>query len=110
MGWIPLGHFGGSFTGDVALQMMVYSGDDGAFNVFADNLYASDQLGTCQQQLNAVNGGLSNSQQTLAQVFSNPQFTIPGATPLEQYQNLVNAILGLNRGRLEGLYMNLGGK
>jgi len=60
----------------------------------------------CQQQLQ---DGLSKIQQKLAQVFRNPQFTIPGATPLEQYDSLVNAILGLNKGRLEGLYMNLGG-
>lgn len=124
MEWVRLGHFENTFASDVVLQIMVYTGDDGTFTVSSDNVYASDQVGTCQQQLqvlqdqvntltsqiNAVNSGLSNIQQTLVQVFSNPQFTIPGATPLEQYQNLVNAILGLNSGRLQGLYMNLGGK
>jgi hypothetical protein len=143
--WVRLGRFENTFVCDVVLQIMVYTGDDGTFTVASDNVYASDQVGTCQQQLqvlqaqvgtlssqnqtltsqnqiltqqngqlqtqvNAVNSGLSNIQQNFVQVFSNPQFTIPGATPLEQYQNLVDAILGLNRGRLQGLYMNLGGK
>jgi hypothetical protein len=144
-GWLQLGNFEGAFTGDIALSMMVYSGDNGIFTVSSDKVYASDQYDICRQHLqllqdqvsvltsqnqiltsqnqtltqqngqlqahvSAVNSGLSTIQQNLVQVFGNPQFTIPGATPLEQYQNLVDAILGLNRGRLQGLYTNLGGK
>jgi N-acetylneuraminic acid mutarotase len=74
------------------------------------NQTLTQQNSQLQTQVNAVNSGLSNIQQALGQAFSNPQFTVPGATPLERYQNLVNAILSLNRGRLQGVYMNLGGK
>lgn len=65
---------------------------------------------TLTSQLGTVTSGLGSITNQLQQIFENPRFKIPGSTPLEQYQNLVNAILGLNRGRLEGLYALLGGK
>lgn len=46
----------------------------------------------------------------LRSVFGNPAFVLPGGTPFEQLQNVVNAITRLNRGRKEGLYVNLGGR
>jgi hypothetical protein len=46
----------------------------------------------------------------LRRAFNKPSFSIPGATPQQRLQNLINAILGLNNGRKEGLYQSLGGK
>lgn len=54
--------------------------------------------------------GLISLQNDFRVMFNDPTFVIPGATPLEQYQNLVTAILQLNKGRKEGIYTNLGGK
>jgi len=67
-----------------------------------------------QNQVNQLTtglvSGLTNLQNHFRVVFHDPTFVIPGATPLEQYQNLINAILNLNKGRKEGIYTNLGGK
>lgn len=56
--------------------------------------------------------GLDLVQDVLGNAFSDPNFLIPGATPPAQYQNqnLIAAIANLSKGRLEGLYVNLGGK
>lgn len=75
---------------------------------------AEQQIEDLQSQLTqlttALGDGLTSVQNDFRVVFNNPNFVIPGATPLEQYQNLINAILNLNKGRKEGLYVNLGGK
>jgi alpha-tubulin suppressor-like RCC1 family protein len=67
-----------------------------------------------QNQVNQLTtglvSGLNNLQNDFRVTFNNPTFVISGATPSEQYQNLINAILNLNKGRKEGLYTNLGGK
>jgi len=67
-----------------------------------------------QSQVNQLTtglvSGLTKLQNDFRVVFNDPTFVIPGATPLEQYQNLINAILNLNKGRKEGIYTNLGGK
>jgi hypothetical protein len=36
MGWVPLGTFPGAFTGDVIVQIAVYTGDNGTFHVSSD--------------------------------------------------------------------------
>ena len=46
----------------------------------------------------------------LRAAFGSPQFTLPGATPYAQLENVINAIRLLNHGRKEGLYVNLGGR
>jgi len=58
----------------------------------------------------AVNDFLNSIEQDLRRTFNDPRFTIPGATTQQRLQNLMNAILSLNRGRKEGLYQALGGK
>jgi len=40
MDWVLLGSFEGAFTEDVRLHIVVYSGDDGTFNVSCDKVYA----------------------------------------------------------------------
>jgi hypothetical protein len=73
-----------------------------------------EQVATVTQQYQTMNSGLQYGlggvEQAMQQAFNNSQFHIPGATPLLQFQSLVNAILGVNRGQLLGLYMNLTGK
>jgi outer membrane murein-binding lipoprotein Lpp len=46
----------------------------------------------------------------LRAAFGDPRFTLPGSTPFEQLRNLVDAVMELNRGRKEGVYVNLGGR
>jgi chromosome segregation ATPase len=80
----------------------------------AEKAALQTQVNTLMAENAALTSGLSSGldgiEQTLQLLFDDPQFQIPGATLLEQYQNLVNAIKGLNKGRLEGLYKALGGK
>jgi hypothetical protein len=46
----------------------------------------------------------------LAAAFGDPGFTIPGATPADQLQSLINALKGLNHGQQLAIYSGLGGK
>jgi Concanavalin A-like lectin/glucanases superfamily len=62
------------------------------------------------QQLQSVANGVQSVQSAMRAAFGNPQFTIPGSTPVEQQQSLIQAILALNRGQLQVLYRSLGGK
>lgn len=79
----------------------------------ADALAQIDSLSAenarLQGDLAAAQSALGTVEQTLARLFSNPQFRIPGNTVPEQLDALVSAIVRLNRGRQEGLYVNLGG-
>lgn len=43
-------------------------------------------------------------------VFNDPDFAVPGDTLLEKFEALTQAVLDLNKGRKEGIYVNLGGK
>ncbi|HWT79327.1 MAG TPA: hypothetical protein VN648_11055, partial [Candidatus Methylomirabilis sp.] len=74
------------------------------------NTQLQGQVTSLGQQIQAVSSNLAAVQRSLAQSFNNAQFAIQGDSPTQQMQNLVNAILGLNRGRLQGIYQNLGGK
>jgi YVTN family beta-propeller protein len=63
-----------------------------------------------QAQCNpAVASAISSLQDNFRQIFANPKFVVPGATPLEQLQNIIQAVLHLNKGRKMGVYTNLGG-
>jgi hypothetical protein len=73
----------------------------------AQNAQLQQQL---QNLTGGVGGGLTILQNDFRAMFNNPTFVIPGATLLEQYQNLITAILHLNQGRKMGIYTNLGGK
>jgi hypothetical protein len=83
-----------------------------AANGTVNNL--TSQVTQLQAQLNqqsAATAALVNGVEAdLRLTFNNPSFTIPGATPQQRLQNLINAISGLNKGRKEGLYQSLGGK
>lgn len=93
------------------------------------------QKQTLQNQLNSANQTIGNLNAQVAQLqvqlsqrqplisafvnlveanlrstFNNPRFTIPGATPEQRLQNLINALLNLNKGHKEGIYQSLGGK
>lgn len=78
------------------------------------NTQLQQELQTVQAQLvqltTVVTNGLTSLTIDFQSVFSDPMFVIPGATLEEQYQNLIAAILNLNKGRKEGIYVNLGGK
>ncbi len=72
------------------------------------------QLTSANQTLTAQNNAMSTQIQALDQffatMFNNPTFQLPGSTPQQQLQNLVNAISQLNHGQQQALYKNLGGK
>ena len=57
-----------------------------------------------------VETGVDVVETPLRQAFNDPTFTIPGASPAQQLTNLTDAVARLNRGRLQGVYENLGGK
>jgi chromosome segregation ATPase len=58
----------------------------------------------------ALNGALAAIQLDLQLSFSDPAFVLPGATTLDRLQNLVTALVTLERGRKLGVYTNLGGR
>ena len=108
-------------TANAALQTQVntLTADNAALQTQVTTLMAEKdalqtQVTTLMAEKAALTSGLSSGsdgiEQTLQMLFNDPQFQIQGATLLEQYQNLVNALNGLNKGRLEGLYKALGGK
>jgi chaperonin cofactor prefoldin len=72
------------------------------------------QLQQLQGQLNqsqaGINALLNSLEADFRKTFNNPNFTIPGATPQQRLQNLINALISLNKGRKEGIYQSLGGK
>ena len=67
-----------------------------------------------QAQINLLQGAigvtLGGVETNFRAEFHDPQFMIPGATPFDRLQNLMNAILNLNHGRKQGVYANLGGQ
>lgn len=89
-----------SCQGSLANETTLYDGELAA--------YAS-----CEAQLttqtNAIAVDITAIQNRLRVLFNDPTFTIPGATPLDQYNNLMTALIGQNTGRLNGLYKSLGG-
>ncbi len=69
------------------------------------------QLQNQLTQLNTtLNNGLTAMQADFRHVFRNPHFTIPGSTASQKYQSVIQAILLLNHGRKQGIYVNLGGR
>lgn len=62
------------------------------------------------QSQSAIAPLVNSIEADLRLTFKNPRFTIPGATPQQRLQNLIKALLSLNKGRKEGLYQGLGGK
>lgn len=82
---------------------------------------ANQTINTLNSQIIQIQGQLAQSQasvaaflnsieQDLRRTFKDPRFTIPSANTQQRLQNLMNAILSLNKGRKEGLYQSLGGK
>ncbi len=67
-----------------------------------------------QTQLNGLNNvfvtGLAALQADFRVTFKDPNFVLPGATMLEQYSNVIQAILSLNKSSKMGIYKSLGGK
>ncbi len=66
-------------------------------------------IAALQAQVNSVNGSTASLDVAFQRIFSDPSFKIPGATTEEKIANLISAIQRLNRGRQQGLYVNLGG-
>lgn len=64
------------------------------------NAQLQNQVDTVSQQIQLLSSDLGRE-------FNDPGFIIPGATPQEQIQNLVNAISQLNHGHRQELYKNL---
>jgi len=79
------------------------------------------ELALRQAELNEAEARIAELETTLSSsfagieadfqtVFSDPDFVIPGDTLSEKLESLVNAMLGINKGRKKGIYENLGGK
>jgi peptidoglycan hydrolase CwlO-like protein len=67
------------------------------------------QLTSENLQIAALTAQIASLQQLLQSALNDPNFTVPGATPQQQLQNLVTAISNLNPGQKLALYKNLGG-
>jgi len=68
------------------------------------------QVATLTQQLQTVASGVDSIESSMRTAFNAPQFAIPGATPIARSSNLLGAILNLNKGQLQAIYRNLGGR
>jgi hypothetical protein len=66
--------------------------------------------GELTQLNNKLSSNLISVQAYFRNLFADPGFTIQGGTNVQQFQNLIDAILKLNNGRAMGLYQNFGGK
>ena len=64
---------------------------------------------TIAQTNAAMASSVSSLESNFRQVFGNPTFVVPGATPLQQLQNIVQAVVGLKKQSKQGVYNNLGG-
>jgi uncharacterized repeat protein (TIGR03803 family) len=64
-----------------------------------------------QTQLDQLNGNLSagliSVQNDFRTVFKDPDFALPGSTPVGQLQNLIQAILNMTRGEKNPIYQGL---
>jgi septal ring factor EnvC (AmiA/AmiB activator) len=60
-------------------------------------------------QVTAVSGSMATLGSTLAAQFNNPSFVMPGNTPEEQAENLKAALLSLNPGQRQAVFLSLGG-
>jgi hypothetical protein len=69
----------------------------------------TQQLGAANQTIAALNAQIASLQEMLRATFKDPTFTVPGATPQQQVQNLIAAINNLNPGQKQALYKSLGG-
>lgn len=49
-------------------------------------------------------------QANFRQEFNDPAFAVPGADPMKQLQNIVYAVINLNKGHKTGVYTNLGSR
>lgn len=75
---------------------------------------ANTQVAQLQQQLlaatgslGAIDASLAALQANLRQEFSDPNFVIPGATTQAKVKAVINAVIGLNHGRVQGVYQAL---
>ncbi len=57
--------------------------------------------------LGSIEGALAALQANLRQEFSDATFVIPGATTQAKVNAVINAVIGLNHGRKQGVYQAL---
>lgn len=83
------------------------SAANGAITTLQSQLAATNT--TIGQTNAAMTASVASLQNDFRQVFGNPTFVVPGATPLQQLQNIVQAVIGLKKSSKKGVYNNLGG-
>lgn len=85
--------------------MVLQSVADHAGQCQLDLQAAQEELSACPADLQTANEAIAQTdaavrtsvtslQNDFRQVFTNPTFVVPGATPLEQLQALIQAVLG----------------
>lgn len=79
--------------------------DIAALEAERDGLIAN--LAVLQAQMDSLNATLNVFQAVLADVSGVPVFAIPGNTPADQIQNLINVISNMNQGKLMDLIDDL---
>jgi uncharacterized coiled-coil protein SlyX len=101
-------------SGNAVLQVQLNQAQGQVASLTAQMAALLSERVAVQTQLDLLNGALSSGLMSLQgdfrSVFASPAFTIPGGTNVAQYQNLVRAVLTLNKGRKTGVYEGLGGK
>lgn len=96
-----------------ALRAQIAALDAQAAEMQAQIAALESRAASLETQLAQVNAFAKNLvallQENFQQTFNDPAFVVPGASPMAQLQNIVSAVIKLNKGHKTGVYTNLGG-
>ncbi len=103
------GTLGGFFTGLID-EVQIY--DHALTDADVDFLFhnPAEAVEDCAIQKARIDEQIQRLTVDFQQVFGKPEFRIPGETTADQIETLVNAILNLNLGEKQGLFINLNGR
>jgi len=65
---------------------------------------------SCRSELQSAQDQIQRLTDAFRTTFNSPEFTIPGANTPAQIEALVSAILKLNHGEQQAIFINLGGR
>jgi hypothetical protein len=75
----------------------------------SENAFLANQLAQCVASRDENTSLLDGYEAALRTMFRNATFEIPGATPMEQLQSLLNALEDLKKGQQRAIFKGLGG-